>query len=244
MSEMSLPFTDAAVVYHLRPRAPGTHLFEVSCKIRDPDPAGQIVSLPAWIPGSYLIRDFARHVVSLEATCNGVPVPLRKSDKSTWRAAPADGELLLRAEIYANDLSVRGAHLDAAGGIRQRLQRVSARSRTRVRALRREPEPGRRCAMAAWQVATTLTRLTGTTWEYGAFEAADYEELIDHPVLMGPAHRGGIRGLRHAARDRARRPSRRGYRPAQRPISASCAPGRSVSSESRRPWRVISSWCA
>ena len=185
MSELSLPFTDAAVVYHLRPRTPGTHYFEVSCKVREPDPAGQAFSLPAWIPGSYLIRDFARHVVSLEATSNGVTVPLRKVDKSTWRAAPADGELVLRAEVYANDLSVRGAHLDAGGAF------VNGSS-VFLRVHGRETErcvvhisPGDDAAMEAWQVATTLTRLTGATWEYGAFAADSYEELIDHPVLMG-----------------------------------------------------------
>lgn len=38
---------------------------------------------------------------------------------------------------------------------------------------------------STWQVATTLGRLTGSEWEYGAFEASGYEELIDHPVLIG-----------------------------------------------------------
>ncbi len=185
MTETSLPFADAGVVYHLRPRAAGAHLLEVSCKIRDPDPAGQVVSLPAWIPGSYLIRDFARHVVTLEATCNGATVPLRKSDKSTWQAAPAEGELLLRAEIYANDLSVRGAHVDAAGAF---INGASVFLRVHGRESERcvvNLSPGDDASMVAWQVATTLERLTGTTWEYGAFEAAGYDELIDHPVLMG-----------------------------------------------------------
>ncbi|MCL4778539.1 MAG: PDZ domain-containing protein [Gammaproteobacteria bacterium] len=177
--------SDSPVIYHLRPRAPGSRILEVACKLRDPDPEGQVVSLPAWIPGSYLIRDFARHVVSLEASCDGDPVPLRKLDKASWRAAPVEGELLLRAEIYASDLSVRGAHLDPTGVFfngSSVFLRVHGREDDRHLV---HLSPGEDAATAAWQVATTMPRLTGAAWEFGAFEAGCYAELIDHPVLMG-----------------------------------------------------------
>ena len=49
--------------YRILPRHPEAHLFEVTCTVEDPDPDGQRFALPAWTPGSYLIRDFARHVV-------------------------------------------------------------------------------------------------------------------------------------------------------------------------------------
>ena len=55
------------VHYRIFPRSPQAHLFEVTCTVTDPDPEGQRFALPAWIPGSYLIRDFARHVVSIRA---------------------------------------------------------------------------------------------------------------------------------------------------------------------------------
>ncbi len=177
--------TEAAVVYHLRPRDAGARLLEVFCKVCDPDPAGQVFSLPAWIPGSYLIRDFARHVVTLEATSNGSPVALRKVDKSTWRAAPAEGDLLLRAEIYASDPSVRGAHLDAGGAF---VNGASVFLRVQGREAERcvvHISPGEQAGMAGWQVATSMPRLTGAEWEFGAFSAAGYADLIDHPVLMG-----------------------------------------------------------
>jgi predicted metalloprotease with PDZ domain len=112
-------------------------------------------------------------------------VPFRKTDKSTWRAAPAEGELLVRAEIYANDLSVRAAHLDAAGAFfngSSVFLRVHGRESERCVV---HLSPGDDGPMSAWRVATTLPRLTGAAWEYGAFEASGYEELIDHPVLMG-----------------------------------------------------------
>ena len=113
---MNAELEDAGVIYDVRPKFPGSHLFVVSTRVNAPAAEGQEFSLPAWIPGSYMIRDFARHVVTISATANGNDVALTKIDKSTWRAAPASGSLLIEAEIYANDLSVRGAFLDLDHG--------------------------------------------------------------------------------------------------------------------------------
>src|SRR6185437_4077737 len=95
------------VRYRITPRNPRAHLFEVETVVDRPDPAGQHLSLPVWIPGSYLVREFARHVVDVIAN-----VPLEKTAKNTWRAAPTSGPLVVKATIYAWDLSVRAAHLD------------------------------------------------------------------------------------------------------------------------------------
>ena len=65
-----------AIDYTIRPSNPAAHLFAVSCTVRDPDPAGQRFALPAWIPGSYLIRDFARHIVAIDAQADGRPLAL------------------------------------------------------------------------------------------------------------------------------------------------------------------------
>jgi predicted metalloprotease with PDZ domain len=160
-------------------------LLEVFCRVREPDPAGQVFSLPSWIPGSYMIRDFARHVVAIQATQGETPLSLHKLDKSTWRAAATTGEIVIRAEIFASDLSVRGAHLDATGAFfngSSVFLRVHGQEQARCML---HISPGDDPATANWRVATTLPRVTGMTWEFGAFEAQDYEDLIDHPVLMG-----------------------------------------------------------
>jgi predicted metalloprotease with PDZ domain len=104
----------APIRYTIRPANPEAHLFEVICSVAKPDPAGQRFALPAWIPGSYLIRDFARHIVSIRAEADGKPVHLDKIDKHTWRAAALrkNATLTVTCEVYAWDLSVRGAHLD------------------------------------------------------------------------------------------------------------------------------------
>ena len=98
--------------YSIRPLDPAAHLFEVRVTVSEPAADGQIFRIPAWIPGSYMIRDYARHVVAISAESDGVGVALSKIDKSSWKAAPVERELTLRLEIYAYDESVRGAHLD------------------------------------------------------------------------------------------------------------------------------------
>jgi len=102
--------------YRIRALDPHAHLFEVHCTIDAPDPTGHRFRLPAWIPGSYLIREFARHFVAVRAEAGGSPVDIRKDAKDAWRAAPCSGPLTVVAHVYAFDLSVRTAYLDAARG--------------------------------------------------------------------------------------------------------------------------------
>lgn len=195
--------TEAApepVRYTITPAEPGAHLYEVTVTVADPDPAGQVFSLPAWIPGSYMIRDYARHIVSIEGAADAAPVALEKVDKSTWRAEPCRGALTVTTLVYAWDLSVRGAHLDtthayfngpcvflAAGGREDRPVRLEVRP----------PPDG---IGADWRVATAMRRVSGEDWGYGSFAAADYDELIDHPFEMGEITVGefGVDGIPHA----------------------------------------------
>ena len=102
--------------YRIVPLDPHAHLFEVRCTVADPDPAGQRFRLPTWIPGSYLIREFARHFVSVRAEANRSAVTIAKEAKDLWRAAPCAGPLTVVADVYAFDFSVRTAYLDASRG--------------------------------------------------------------------------------------------------------------------------------
>lgn len=176
----------SALVYRVRPASIGARHLEVTLRIERPAPDGQLLSLPAWIPGSYLIRDFARHVLHVEAESGGASLPVRKLDKGTWRVAPATGgELRIRAIVYAADPSVRGAWLDDRGSFYNGaclFFRVHGQESASCVVHVDPPEaPGD----AGWRVATSLQRLTGAPGDFGAFRAEGYEDLIDHPVLMG-----------------------------------------------------------
>ncbi|MGB4674364.1 MAG: PDZ domain-containing protein [Azovibrio sp.] len=187
------------VAYELCPAFPEAHLFELSCRVETPDPAGQVFTLPAWIPGSYLIRDFARHIVAIRAEAGGRPLALEKLDKARWRAAPAKAPVTVRYRVYAWDLSVRSAHLDTThafcNGTSVFLRPEGlAHLPCQVDIL---PPPGP--AHADWQLATSLPRAGAAPWSFGRHAAADYEDLIDHPMEMGRFTRVdfAVQGIAH-----------------------------------------------
>lgn len=173
----------APIRYRIEPVDPSAHLFEVGCTISAPDPTGQRVSLPAWIPGSYLIRDFARQVVALSARSQGKPVHTSKLDKATWRCDPVAGPLKIVYRIYAWDLSVRTAYLDATRGYFNgpSVFVMVHGQEHRPCAVDIAPPPG---GPAAWRVATAMRRASAPPYGFGGYCAADYRDLIDHPVEM------------------------------------------------------------
>ncbi len=170
--------------YHIRPLHPEAHLFQISLSIGKPDPAGQIVSLPAWLPGSYMIRDFSKNIVSLTATGGGKPIAVEKLDKSTWRCAPCSGSLTLDYTVYAWDLSVRTAHLDTTHGYFNGSSVFLQIDGQDQRPCSVDIEPPQGDAYKTWRIATTLTS-DNDAYAFGRFRAENYDELIDHPVEMG-----------------------------------------------------------
>ena len=181
-----------AVEYRICPAQPGAHLFEVSCTVRDPDPLGQVFRLPAWIPGSYMIREFARNIVTLRAELDGEPWPITKLDKHTWRADPASvgSPLSLHYTVYAWDLSVRAAHLDGTHGFFNGSSVFVAVEGLTDRPCLVDIERPAGLEYRDWKVATALPLARGELgaarmYGFGRYRAADYDELIDHPVEMG-----------------------------------------------------------
>ncbi len=161
---------------------PNAHHFEVVCTIHDPDPQGQQLSLPAWIPGSYMIRDFARNLLWLKASCNGEEIAVEKLDKQQWWCSPCRGPLTLRYRVYAWDLSVRSAHLDQTHGFfngTSLFVEIMGRSDETHRVTLRQHEA------LPWSVATTLPIESVDEDGWGDYRCRDYQTLIDHPVEMG-----------------------------------------------------------
>ena len=192
--------------YRIWPRDPAAHLFEVSLTVANPHPDGQILSLPAWIPGSYMIRDYAKHVVSIRAESDGLAVGLQKLDKSQWRAEPVERPLTVIAEIYALDASVRGAHLDTTHAYFNGpcvFLNVAGQEDT---ACELEIMPPAAPVGKNWRVATSMRCRENEPYAFGIYEAANYAELIDHPVEIGDLSIGEFEadGIPHAIAIRGR----------------------------------------
>lgn len=177
------------ISYRIEPLDLHAHLFRVTLRV--PQPAAvQAVSLPAWIPGSYLVREFARHLQRLEARQGQARPALRQVDKATWEVACAGRAALeLTYEVYAFDTSVRAAFLDASRGFFNGTSvflRVHGREdeahRVEVRGLPR-----------GWRVATAMAAAQVDARGQGVYEAGGYDEVADQPFELGDFWRGEFR---------------------------------------------------
>lgn len=186
--------------YTLVAEDPSAHSFRLELVIDRPDPAGQRLRLPAWTPGSYMVRDFARHVLRVEARDGtGAHVGVRKLDKDTWICAPVSGPLQVRWWIHAREASVRAACLDTTGGFctgtsvfLRPLGQPDGPFEVEVQ----RPAGGRQ---DEWSVATAMSPDTVDAAGFGTYRAADYEELVDHPFFFGvlESHEFTVAGVRH-----------------------------------------------
>ena len=176
--------TPAAVHYRIALPDPRTHRYHVTLTVARPA-VRQRVSLPVWIPGSYLVREFSRHLVRLRAVQGGAALALTQLSKCEWQVACRKGEpLTLHYEVLATDRSVRTAWLDATRGFFNATSlclRVHGQE-ARAHAL----QVLRPAGCGDWQLATALTATRAARHGFGSYLAADYDELADCPVEMGP----------------------------------------------------------
>ena len=174
------------ITYRIAAADVHAHLFHVTLKVARPV-ADQIVSLPVWIPGSYLVREFARHLSGLHAEQGGKPVALEQIDKANWRVCCRAGKVLtLVYSVYAFDTSVRAAFLDANRGFFNGTGLC-----LRVHGAEAEPHRIEIGALPkGWQVASAMRAVKVHASGRGVYEAADYDELVDHPFELGRFWRG------------------------------------------------------
>ena len=178
------------------------HLFAITLTIPRAH-AGTVLSLPVWIPGSYLVREFSQHLQNLRAHANGQPVPLMQMDKHRWRieASPA-GPLEVTYEVYALDASVRTAWLDASRGFFNGTSlclRVVGQEDHPHHLQILQPNATLVPSLADWQLATGLQALDTDERGFGTYLAGSYGQLVDEPVEMAPfwsAH-FEVRGIAH-----------------------------------------------
>lgn len=179
---------------------PLTHCFHVHGLIPVAAAGRQTFRLPGWIRGSYLVRDFAKHVQGLQAEQGGLRRSVHRLDKATFEVQADAGTLELRYTVYAYDPSVRKAWLDTRRGFfngsslfYQALSAGSTGYEIEVVAPPAELCPG-------WKLATALKPIQVDDNGYGRYRAAHYEELIDCPVEMADYQRidFDVDGVPHA----------------------------------------------
>ncbi len=167
--------------YHVDVKNTHAHTFAVAIEIPI-SAAGEVtLRLPAWLPGSYMIRDFARNINDFSAVQAGAVLQHRMLDKQTWVIEHAKaGSIRVEYEVYAFDLSVRTAYLDQQFGFFNFSSMCLA-----VDGYVDEPCLVHLSTLTGWQLATGMPRTIGHRFAAGTFTAQSYDELIDYPVLMG-----------------------------------------------------------
>jgi predicted metalloprotease with PDZ domain len=178
---------EAAVHYRIECADLHAHLYAVTLTIAAPA-AEQRVSLPVWIPGSYLVREFAKNLQGLRATQGRRKPALVQLDKCSWQIDCAPGQpLVLHYQVCAYDNSVRTAWLDAARGffngtslcLRVEGQTEAPHALEVVAPALPTPDA------SPWSCATALRPAKIDRQGFGRYVAADYDELADSPVEMG-----------------------------------------------------------
>lgn len=158
---------------------PWTHLLEVEMTLKFAQAQDKVeVSLPVWTPGSYLVREYARHVESFNASAAGANVNWRKLDKNTWQIdAGAAKDVVVRYNVYANELTVRTNELNEdhafftpAALLMFPKGQIAAPSTVKVNPYKN------------WKIATGLPKVAGET---NVFRASNFDVLYDSPFELG-----------------------------------------------------------
>ncbi len=174
--------TLSPIQYSVSTPNPDSHLFHISMHIADiqEDVTSILLSMPAWSPGSYLIREYARHIQNISASLpDGTPLHITQQDKATWKVSfPAHTpEVNVNYEVFSHELAVRTNHLDATHGS---LNGVSTFLYPHGQ-LDRSSEITFDVP-AQWRVATGLTCLDK---DKKIYLAENFDILFDTPVELG-----------------------------------------------------------
>jgi predicted metalloprotease with PDZ domain len=163
------------------------HRYQVKLHIVNPDPEGQILQMPTWIPGSYLIRDFSKQIESIKAysVSTKKKLPLDRLNNDQWRLPKENSAIEVITTVYAYDSSVRAAYLDTERGFFNASSlclEVIGQNNTPCSLAIAPPDAS---FAEHWSVQTGLREAKTDERGFGFYLAQNYDDLLDHPVAMG-----------------------------------------------------------
>jgi predicted metalloprotease with PDZ domain len=194
---MTTSLSQAKIHYSVELHDLNAHLYQVTLTIAKPA-ITQHVSLPVWIPGSYLVREFAKNLQKLTAFQGKKQLDAIQADKCSWQIdCDSEKPLVITYQVFAHDNSVRTAWLDDARGFfngTSMCLRVEGQEDTK-HTLKLKPLSIKR----NWQVATGATPLKVDKQGFGSYSFSDYDELVDCPFELGAFWSGNFttRGVKH-----------------------------------------------
>ncbi|VEP11578.1 putative protease with the C-terminal PDZ domain [Hyella patelloides LEGE 07179] len=167
--------------YRVGMSQPASHLFEVTLQVANWQQDVLELKMPVWTPGSYLVREYARHVQDFTAQDSNARQSLKsnKVGKNHWKIFTGNSETItVKYRVFANDLTVRTNHLDRTHGYFN-----GAALFMFIPGLQQQPITVAILPPSTdWQISTTLNPVEGKP---NTFVAADFDTLVDTPVEVG-----------------------------------------------------------
>jgi predicted metalloprotease with PDZ domain len=159
---------------------PKSHLCHVETTVTSSEalPEGLVLYMPVWTPGSYLLREYARHVEALAADPPARAVKIRKN---AWQIGTLGAtRVVVRYRMYANELTVRTSHVDETHAFL-----VGAALFLCVEGAEQLPSSVEIDAPREWRIATSLPAVDNGGEGLRRFEARDFDTLVDCPIELG-----------------------------------------------------------
>ncbi|BAY80564.1 peptidase M61 domain-containing protein [Calothrix parasitica NIES-267] len=158
---------------------PQAHLFEVTLHLEDYSLSTLDLKMPVWTPGSYLVREYAKHLQDFSANSNDKALNWQKIGKNHWQVnTNGISQVTVKYRIFANELTVRTNHLDASHGYFNGAAiffRIPEFDKQPINVTIQTPSP-------EWQVTTTLPVVEA---QKNTFVAEDFDTLVDSPFEIG-----------------------------------------------------------
>ena len=164
------------IAYHVTVAAPDTHQAHVRVEVSDA-PESFRFSIPAWTPGSYLLREFARYLGEPSVSAGGRSVGCAKVAKGTWEISGGGGTVSIEYDLYGHELTVRTPHIDGSHAYF-----LGSNAFVYVHGRESKPHTARVTAPDGWELYCALPQ------KDGEFHAPDYDVLADTPFEAGPDH--------------------------------------------------------
>ena len=199
MTELTAPRTQssmnpgtATINYQVAMPNPQNHLFEVTLHLKDYSLSTLDLKMPVWTPGSYLVREYAKHLQDFSAMSDDKALNWGKIGKNHWQVdTDRISKVTVKYRIFANELTVRTNHLDSTHGYFN-----GAAIFFRIPEFDKQPIRVSIHTPPQWQVTTTLPVVEE---QKNTFVAADFDTLVDSPFEIGThqLHDFEVRGKPH-----------------------------------------------
>jgi predicted metalloprotease with PDZ domain len=176
----------ASIKYKISIENPLKHQFSIHISFMPTTDELMHISLPNWIPGSYMIRDFAKHVLELKAHDESGELSVNTIAKNRFSISHNQQEVTVSYLYYAFDMSVRKAYLDQEFGFINPASALFCVDELKEQTCLVELVKPTNPIITNWQPASGLTGIDhNDCFNWSHYSAANYLEFTDYPILFG-----------------------------------------------------------